>query len=143
MKIQNIYSYSGSLNNILDLVLFSSRDLVREWSIFMGIRGRKISYGAANFLDRHFIRAGKNNIAEYPQLPVLLTSLLVIKLCTLIRPTFPAGIQSRRLLGPSCFTGRTIFSYGAANFLDRHFIRGGQLFVDRKLDYSGPYSHKY
>ncbi len=32
---------------------------VREWSIFMGIRGRNISYGAANFLARHFIRGGE------------------------------------------------------------------------------------
>ncbi len=32
---------------------------IREWSIFMGIRGRNISYGAANFLDHHFIQGGK------------------------------------------------------------------------------------
>ncbi len=29
-------------------------------------------------------------------------------------------------------------TYGAANFLDRRFIRGGQLFFDRKINFSGP-----
>ncbi len=75
------------------------------------IRG---TYGAANFLDGHFMRSLNvlNNIAEGPNLPVLLTYFLVIKFLQLV-----------------CKEG---------DFLDHHVLRGGKLFVDRKVDYSGP-----
>ena len=97
----------------------------------MGIRGRKIWYGAGNFFDTQFIRGGQ---LLYTGQTTFWT-LLLHGAKNFFDSKFSEVIRGRLLFGPSFYTGqRTFFTqngprwYGAGNFLNPRLIRGKELF---------------